>query len=87
MDYNLTWHEDALKDLRAVDKSASKKIIEKIKTYFIKNPVNLGKPLKGNLKGLYRYRFGDYRIIYTADLTEREITILTVKHRRKVYKQ
>ena len=34
----------------------------------------------------YRLRVGDYRIIYTFDLTENVIHLLAVGHRREIYR-
>lgn len=85
LDYNIQWHDDAFKDLRKIDKVAAKKIIEKVKTYLCKNPKTVGKPLKGNFKGLYRYRFSDYRIVYTIDELQHTIMILRVGARKDIY--
>lgn len=41
------------------------------------------KPLKGNLAGRYRYRVGDYRVIYRID--ESQVIILAIEHRSKAY--
>ena len=34
----------------------------------------------------YRVRIGDYRILYTFDTKKKEITVLSVAHRREAYK-
>ncbi len=36
--------------------------------------------------GCFKYRVGNYRIIYLLDSTELTLTILKVKHRREVYR-
>jgi mRNA interferase RelE/StbE len=43
------------------------------------------KALKGDLAGRYRYRVGDYRVIYRIDDDTAEVIILLIKHRREVY--
>lgn len=85
MGYNVTWHERAVEDLKSVDKKSAKGIIERVKNYLPQNPISLGKPLKGMFKGLYRYRFGDCRIIYTIDHKENSILILRVGSRKGIY--
>ncbi len=86
MAYKAIWHEGSLEDLKRFDRTIAKKIVEKVKNYLIQDPEKLGIPLKGNFKGLYRYRIGDYRVIYVIDQEEKKIIILKVNHRKKVYK-
>lgn len=49
------------------------------------DPRRFGHALTGDLKGLWRYRVGDYRIV--ADIRDREILVMvvTIGHRRDVY--
>ena len=41
--------------------------------------------LTGNLKGHFRARVGDWRIIF--HMTQEEIVIMTIGHRRDIYKR
>ena len=50
------------------------------------NPHRLGKPLVGELAGLFSARRGDYRIIYSIDDTAKVVTVHRVQHRRSVYR-
>jgi mRNA interferase RelE/StbE len=50
------------------------------------NP-EIGKGLSGDLKGLYSYRSGDYRIIYRVIHNEVTIIVLTVGHKQDVYEK
>jgi mRNA interferase RelE/StbE len=43
------------------------------------------KPLKGELSGYYRYRVGDYRVIYQIDDVLNQVTIILIEHRSRVY--
>lgn len=43
------------------------------------------KPLKGEYAGYYRYRLGDYRIVYSINDETIRVLILTIDHRSKVY--
>ena len=85
MTYNIQWHEDAIEDLKKIDRQKQQKIIERVKDYLSKDSLGLGKPLKGIFKGLYRYRYGSYRIIYAIDRESVIILILRVDDRRDVY--
>ncbi len=83
MAYNVIWHADALEDLLSIDKKMQKKIAVKIKNYLAREPLTLGKPLQGMFKGLHRYRYGDYSVIYSIDRADERITILRIGHRKK----
>jgi mRNA interferase RelE/StbE len=50
------------------------------------NPRKWGKPLRGDKRGLWRYRVGDYRLI--CDIQDEKITVLllAVGHRKDVYR-
>ena len=86
MAYNVLWNERTVGDLKALDRSMAVKVIDKVKNHLARNPEKLGKPLKGVLRGLYRYRWGDYRIIYSIDKTEHRLAILHLGHRKDVYR-
>jgi len=47
---------------------------------------NIGKLLKGHLKGRYSYRVGSHRIIYSVNKNMLVIYIIDFGHRRDVYK-
>jgi len=49
------------------------------------NPEYFGKPLTGNLKGLWSYRVGDFRIIYEIQDDKCLVFVITIGHRRDVY--
>ena len=46
-----------------------------------------GKHLTGDLKGLYSYRSGDFRIIYKVFREKVTILVITVGHRKDVYEK
>ena len=60
----------------------SEKLKEFSETFEIQTPV----PLGGNLKGLFKLRVGDYRIVYKYDRSKRQIIVVSVKHRSAVYR-
>ena len=69
-----------------MDKPLAAKIYQRVNGYLALDPTGLGKLLTADFSGLYRYRYGDYRIIYRICQEEIAITIITVDHRRKVYR-
>lgn len=42
--------------------------------------------LKGKLKGVWRIRAGDYRILYDIDDHAKVVVILAILHRRRAYR-
>jgi len=65
-------------------------MIIKIK-WLSNHPEILGKqPLSGlppELRGLNKYRVGDYRIVYWVDCKKMVLKIYAVRHRSQVYKK
>ena len=43
------------------------------------------KQLKGDLAGYYRYRVGDYRVVYYIDEEQKQVVVTIIAHRREVY--
>ena len=77
----------SLKQLKKMGKSEAKMIINYMKEIErLDNPRVRGKALVENLKGFWRYRVGDWRVI--CDIVDEEIIIhvIEVGHRREVYK-
>jgi len=52
------------------------------------NPYNYSniKPLKGLLSGHFRYRLGDWRIIYRVIEKKKQVIILLIVHRKNAYR-
>lgn len=53
----------------------------------LSNPRELGEPLHGPLRSVWKYRVGDYRII--ADPRDEELVVLIVRlgHRSTIYRR
>ena len=43
--------------------------------------------LRGPLAGLWRYRIGDYRVVYRIDDAGRIVQVLIIVHRRDAYER
>ena len=82
--YKVLIDKKVLKDLRKIDKKYREKIIKTIEEKIAKDPY-IGKKLLGDLSDFYRYRVGDYRIIYLIFDDRIEIEIVKVGHRKEVY--
>ncbi|HUL36193.1 MAG TPA: type II toxin-antitoxin system RelE/ParE family toxin [Thermodesulfobacteriota bacterium] len=75
-----------MEDLRGVDKKSAKGQVDRVREYLPQDPLSLGKPLHREFKGLYRYRYGRYRVLYAIDRKENTILILRVGKRKEIYK-
>ena len=51
----------------------------------LEDPTSIAKALKGNYKGLYRFRAGDYRVICDVQHERILVLVLDVGHRKDVY--
>jgi mRNA interferase RelE/StbE len=83
LEYNITYKSSVKKDLKKIDKKELLKILNAIEDELKKDPF-IGKELKGQFEGLFSYRIGKYRIIYT--IVGNTIIILRISHRKDVYK-
>jgi mRNA interferase RelE/StbE len=87
MTWTVKFEDKAAKTLKAFDK-AIKKRIEQFIDQLIKNesPRATGKALQGDLKGLWRYRIGDYRLICQIKDNELIILVVEIGNRKDIYK-
>ena len=89
--YGVKFTESAEKDLKKINKS-NKAIAKLLKKWIsenligIQNPKQRGKALTGNLKGLWRYRVGSYRIIAEIKNDIFLILIIEISDRKEIYK-
>lgn len=83
--YSIKYTKEAKKKIEKLDKSIRlviKKAIESLSS----NPYK-GKPLSYDLAGLHSLRTSDYRIIYRIKEKQLIIIVVTVGHRREIYKK
>ena len=70
------------RDLRRIDRKQAKRILDKIEEVLGNDP-SAGEALKGEYKGMFKLRVGDYRIIYSK--TKKGVLILRISHRGDAY--
>jgi mRNA interferase RelE/StbE len=61
-------------------------VIEFITTTLTREPRRVGKPLRGELAGIWSARRGTYRVLYRIAEDRREIIVLRIDHRRDAYR-
>ncbi len=86
--YRVRILEAAAHELAQLDKVAGRRIVERM-NWLAANLDDLDKleALTGNLAGLYKFRAGDYRIIYEIVHDEQILVIHAIGHRRDVYRK
>ena len=72
--------EKSYKKLDVISKERAHEALLKI----VENPY-IGKPLSANLKGIWSFRFGTFRILYQINESEKEIFINALGLRKNVY--
>jgi len=89
MNYDVAYSDRAVDELEKLGKRIAKRILDKIKFFSQQsNPLRFAKKLENPLFGTYRFRVGDYRAVFDVD-NKGNITILvilSIKHRKEVYK-
>jgi len=85
--YKILLLEQALKELSSFDKKTIERILYKVSTHLVKSPAKLGKQLKGDYAGFFKYRIGDWRVVYHLDEENSTVTITKIGHRKEVYKK
>ena len=82
MGYEIQFKESAVKELKKISKPDAKSILLKIIENLSRNPESYP-ALKGDLRGMKKLRFCDYRIIFTVE--KKLVLILRVGHRKDIY--
>jgi len=76
----------AKSDWQKLDRAVQERLREKL-AYFIsqRNPLRYAEKLHDKDSGEFRFRVGDYRIVF--DAKENNILVLRVGHRKDIYKK
>ncbi|MFN4212524.1 MAG: type II toxin-antitoxin system RelE family toxin [Microgenomates group bacterium] len=83
MTYQLIFTKNARDDIEKLDRLAKKRLGKKL-LQFQKNPLLYARRLTSSIIGEYRFRVGDYRVVF--DIKGKKIVILRIVHRREIYR-
>ncbi len=72
-------------DLPKIPAAARDRIAPLIEERLTMSPGRFGSPLKGSLRGYWKLRVGDYRVVFRVNKTD--VWILAVIHRKDVYER
>ncbi len=81
--YSIIFYKGALRFFNKLDKFEQEKIGKKIES--LKEFPKQGKPLSGNLRGLWRLRVDKFRIIYQIKNNELIVYVLNIGNRKNIY--
>jgi len=86
--WQVEFDRDAARDLKKLGKPAQQTILRYLRSRIAtsSDPRRFGKALTGDLKGLWRYRVSEYRIVAKIEDDKFIVLVLTVGHRREVYR-
>ena len=82
--FEILYHPDVeKKDLPRISSDIQKKIQKSIERKLMHAPQQFGEPLRRTLKGYWKLRVGDYRIIYKIE--GKAVIVFRMGHRREIY--
>ena len=87
MTYEVEITPEGLRHLNRLPDKVRAPVLEAIFGSIAENPQRAGKPLRGELEGLYSARRGEYRVIYEIDEGAGVILVHRAKHRRSAYRR
>ncbi|MDM8565347.1 type II toxin-antitoxin system RelE/ParE family toxin [Candidatus Halobeggiatoa sp. HSG11] len=82
MKYEFVYTNTAFKDIHKLDEKTKQRIKKTLERYQ-NDPLHYACKLTNAECGEYRFRVGDYRIVF--DLNDDKIIILRVGHRKNIY--
>ena len=71
-------------DLPLIDRKMKDRIRRAIEERLQTLPHEYGEPLRKTLKGYWKLRVGDYRVVFK--IIKSEVWILGIRHRKEIYK-
>lgn len=71
---------------RRLPEAVATAVIDFLTTTLIAEPRRVGKPLRGELSGIWAARRGTYRVPYRLRDDSREVIVVRIDHRRDAYR-
>lgn len=86
MAFKLLYHPEVKAvDIPSLDSRIKDRIKKAIETRLTIAPHQYGEPLRKTLKGYWKLRVGDYRVVFK--IVENEVRVLGIIHRKDVYEK
>jgi len=82
-DYAIRFHPGCPGDLEGLPANVQRRILAAIEQRLARAPAQYGERLRQSLRGYWKLRVGDYRVVF--DLAGREVRVYGIMNRRDVY--
>lgn len=76
----------AERSLARLPEKVAAAVVEFMLGPLLEDPNRVGRPLRGDLEGLWAARRGPYRVVYEIDERAEEIRVLRIDHRTDIYR-
>ncbi len=83
MAYEIVFTRRATKDISKLERKVKERIGDALKRYS-EDPLNYAREMVDPSLGSYRFRVGDYRVIF--DLEGHKLIVLRIGHRKEIYR-
>jgi mRNA interferase RelE/StbE len=83
--FELLYHPEVQRDIARLDERLKKRIKAAIESRLAVAPHQYGEPLRKTLKGYWKLRVGDYRVVFK--IIGNEVWIFGIIHRKEVYER
>ena len=81
--YEVTYHPSVLGEITKLDAFWQRQVLDAIESKLFVQPEFFGKPLRQDLRGLWKLRVGDYRVVF--EIKKKVVYIISIRHRREGY--
>lgn len=88
MAWQVQFARSAVRQLEKLDRQTQRRVLSYLRERVTPstNPRSIGEALRGELRELWKYRLGDFRLICQINDSDHTILVLKVGHRREVYR-
>ncbi len=83
--FSVEYAKSVTKELKSAPKPLRARALNVAEDILARDPYQ-GKPLAGRYKGLYRFRVGEYRIVYSIEKDRLVVFVLCIRYRKDVYR-
>jgi mRNA interferase RelE/StbE len=69
-------------DFRSIDRTQPQRLLRTIRKKLTTHPAEYGKPLSADLKGFWKPKVGEFRVVYQIIESKIEVYVVSVGYRR-----